>query len=196
MDGTQQSGNEGGSWQFKPEGSVATAPPQPEVLAPRSVATPPTGSTGAISWTASEFVAHQKSGGWYGLLAAGAFVVAVLIWLLTKDIVSAIVILVAALALGIFGARQPRELEYRLDDHGLTIGHKQFAYGNFRSFAVMREGAFSSIVFMPLKRFAPLTTIYYDPNDEAKIVDLLSDRLPLEERQHDPIDRLMWRIRF
>ncbi|HEY1063702.1 MAG TPA: hypothetical protein VGE30_00195 [Candidatus Saccharimonadales bacterium] len=196
MDGTQQPENQDGSWQFRPEGGVAVAPPQPEVMTPRSVATPPTGSSGAISWTASEFVAHQKSGGWYGMLGVGAFLAALIIWFITKDMVSAVVILLAALAFGVFAARQPRELSYRLDDHGLTIGPRQYAYGNFRSFAIMREGAFASIVFAPLKRFAPLTTIYYDPNDEAKIVDLLSDRLPMEERKHDPIERLMWRIRF
>jgi hypothetical protein len=51
-------------------------------------------------------------------------------------------------------------------------------------------------VFTPLQRFSPLTTIYYDPNDEERIVDLLANRLPMEERKRDAIDRLMWRIRF
>ncbi len=196
MDGNGQPTNDGGSWQFRPEGATTTAVVQSDGVTPRSVASPPTGPSGAISWTASEFVAHQKSSGWYVILGVGSVIAALAVWVLTKDVVSALIIPICALALGVLAARQPRELMYRLDDSGLTVGQKHFPYTNFRSFAVMREGAFSSIVFMPLKRFALLTTIYYDPNDEEKIVSLLSDRLPLETREHDPIDRLMWRIRF
>jgi hypothetical protein len=61
---------------------------------------------------------------------------------------------------------------------------------------VVPEGAFSSIVFMPLKRFAPLTTIYYAPEDESKIITILTDRLPFEERKAAAIDSLMKRVRF
>ena len=196
MDGNGQPTNDGGSWQFKPNSGTATAVVSSPGVTPRSVASPPSGPGGTITWTASEFVAHQKSSGWYVILAVGSVIAAAIVYLLTRDIVSSLIIPVCAVALGVLAARQPRELMYRLDDSGLTIGSKHLPYSTFRSFAVMREGAFSSIVFVPLKRFAMLTTIYYDPNDEEKIVALLSDRLPLETREHDAIDRLMWRIRF
>jgi hypothetical protein len=39
---------------------------------------------------------------------------------------------------------------------------------------VVPEGAFNSIVFMPLKRFAVPLSIYYDPKDEDKIIAVLS----------------------
>lgn len=208
MDGNEQPTNEGGSWQFKPGDTVspnssptAVATPQPVAAPPAPAPIPkaqatPTADTGGISWTASEFIAHQKSGGWYGLLTLGAIATAVIVWFVTKDLVSSIVILFAALALGVYGRRQPRELTYNLDVGGLTIAQKYYPYAGFRSFAVMTEGAVTSIVFMPLKRFQPLISIYYDPKDEEAIVDLLSDRLPMEERQQDALERLMWRIRF
>jgi hypothetical protein len=60
----------------------------------------------------------------------------------------------------------------------------------------MPEGAFSSIVLVPLKRFSPLTSIYYAPQDEERITAMLAAHLPYEERKHDPIDKLMQRIRF
>lgn len=149
-----------------------------------------------INWTASEFIAHQKSIGWYAALAAVAVIVAGLIYVLTKDKISTIVVLIGALALGFYGARQPRQLDYRLDSAGVTIGSRYHGYEEFRSFAIVPEGAFSSIVFMPLKRFALLTTIYYAPADEDKIVQLLSNILPLEQHRLDPVDQLMRRIRF
>jgi uncharacterized membrane protein len=170
----------GGNWQYNPTESQAPVMP----------------ASDGITWTASEFIAHHKSSAWYALLGLAAIVGAILIWLITKDAVSAAVIIVAAAMFGTFATRKPRELAYRLDEHGLTIGQKHYPLSMFRSFAVMAEGAITSVVFMPLKRFAPLTTVYYHPDDEDKIVGLLATRLPMEERKQDPIERLMWRIRF
>ena len=149
-----------------------------------------------VSWTASEFVAHEKSAGWYGGLAAVAAVVAALVYLLTRDIISTAVVLICGGAFGVLGGKKPRQLQYHLDSSGVTIGSKHFDYEMFRSFSVVPEGAFSSIVFMPLKRFAPLTTIYYAPEDEGKIINILTDRLPFEERKDAMIDSLMKRVRF
>jgi hypothetical protein len=149
-----------------------------------------------VSWTASEFIAHAKSFKWYAALFLGAVVFAALVYLVTRDYVSVGVVLGAALIFGIYAGHPPRELQYRLDGSGLTIGKKHFTYGEFRSFSVLPEGAFSSIVFMPLRRFAVPTTIYYAPDDEDKIVSLLGSYLPIEERGHDAVDRLMHRIHF
>jgi hypothetical protein len=158
--------------------------------------TPDTTNTTPIIWTASEFIAHAKSFVWYAALTFVAIAFAAFIFMLTKDRVSAGVIVAAALVLGVYAGHKPRELEYRLDLHGLSIGQKHFTYDEFRSFSVLPEGAFSSIVFMPLRRFAVPTTIYYAPEDEDKIVSLLGSRLPLEQRGHDAVDRLMHRIHF
>jgi hypothetical protein len=149
-----------------------------------------------ISWTASEFIAHDKTFGWYVGLAVVALILAAGIHLITKDLVAPAVVIVAAAFLGYFGSHKPRELEYRLDQKGVSIGERQFSYNAFRSFSVIPEGAFSSIVFMPLKRFALPLTLYYAPRDETNIVNILSNQLPLEERRPDAIDRLMRRIRF
>ncbi len=160
--------------------------------------TPPVSNANdnGVSWTASEFVAHEKSVGWYAALILVAAIIAAVIYLITRDKISSGVVLVCALALGVLAARKPRQLQYAVDNSGITVGQKHFGYGAFKSFAVVPEGAFSSIVLMPLKRFAPLTTIYYSPEDEKRIVDTLASRLPFEEHKLDVIDHFMRRIRF
>jgi hypothetical protein len=149
-----------------------------------------------ISWTASEFVHHEKSASWYTILGGVSIVVAGGVYLLTKDIVSAAVVLVAAFTLGFYGARKPRQLDYQLDASGLSIGSKHFRYGEFKSFSVAKEGAFSSIILMPLKRFSQVTTLYFAPDNEAEIIKILSVTLPFEEHKKDAVDRLMHKIRF
>lgn len=150
----------------------------------------------AISWTASEYVAHDKTAGWYVLLAVAAAAIALLVFWVSRDAVSVGVVVVAALLLGVFASRPPRQLQYSLDQQGIKIAEKFYPYQEFRSFSVLPEGAFSSIVFMPLKRFGTATTIYFAPDDEDKILNLLADRLPFEQLRRDAVDSLMRRIRF
>lgn len=151
---------------------------------------------GVISWTASEFIAHEKSPGWYGMLAIATVIIAAIVYISTRDIISTVVVIIAAVAFAVIGGRKPRQLQYQLTNTGVIIGHKQLSYSAFKSFSVVPEGAFSSIVFRPLKRFAPLTTIYYAPDDEDRIVGLISDHLPFEEYKPDAVDNMMRRIRF
>lgn len=130
------------------------------------------------------------------MLAIATVIVSAVVYLITRDLISVAVVVVAGLLLGTYGARQPRQLQYVIDQQGVVIGPKAYHYGEFRSFSVIPEGAFSSITFMPLKRFAPPISIYYAPEDEEKIVNLLSDKLPIEERRLDAVDNLMRKIRF
>ncbi|MCL4358037.1 hypothetical protein M1512_04070 [Patescibacteria group bacterium] len=150
----------------------------------------------SISWTASEFIAHEKGASWYIYLFIGAIVLAGIIYVLTKDAITASTIIIAAIALAIFAAKKPREQQYRIDRHGLSVGDHLYPFEKFRSFAVMRQGEFSSLQFMPMRRFAVGASVYFNPADETKIVDLLSSYLPMQEKGQDPLDGFMWRIRF
>ena len=153
-------------------------------------------STDSISWTASEFIAHDKTPGWYGMLAGVTLLLAAVIFVLTRDPISSSVVIIGALLFGVYAGRQPRQRPYTLNDHGLHVGSHFYPLQQFRSFSVVPEGVFSSIVLMPLRRFAPLTTIYYPPESEEQIIDILSTELPFAEHKHDAIERLMRHIRF
>jgi hypothetical protein len=207
-----------------PVAQVAATAPAPEVLQAQSVVetpaplpTPPlendgsqeenkdsseheafpqSSSAGPVSWTASEFIAHEKSTNWYVVLFGGAVIAAGLLWLITKDIISSVAILVAVGILASYSSRKPRELQYTLDDHGIMIGEKRYPYTAFRSFSVIVEGPFSSIELMPLKRFSPPISIYYDPANEDAIADALTPHLPFQPHEPDPVDKLIKRIRF
>lgn len=149
-----------------------------------------------VSWTASEFIAHHKTSSWYLTLGVSAAIVAAIVLLLTKDVFSTVIVVIAAILFGVAASRQPRELEYAVGSHALIIGNKQYPYRDFRSFSVVDEGAFSSIIFMPLKRFAPPISIYYHPGDEQYIVEALADHLPMDTHKPDMTEALMRRIRF
>ncbi len=182
------------NWQYKPEGGQAMGMsngPNVQTPTPRHVVEAP-----IVTWTASEFISHDKSTGWYALLGVGTAALAAVVYLLTHDTVSTGVVVVVAIVFGILAARKPRELEYSVDDKGVKVGDKFYPFSGFRSFSIVQEDAVESIWFMPLKRFMPPLTIYFDPRDGQKIVDVLSQTLPMENRQLDAVDRLMHRLRF
>ena len=168
---------------------TATMPAQPT----ESAAQP---GDGVITWTASEYIANQKSSGWYMRLGGAAIVVGILVWLLTRDFYPTIAVLAGVVLLGVYAGRPPREESYSLDAQGLTIGNRRIGYHDFHSFSVIAEGPFVSIQLTPHKRFAMETTIYVDPKDEDRIIDHLSQYLPLEEAKPSFTDNLMRRIKF
>jgi hypothetical protein len=85
---------------------------------------------------------------------------------------------------------------YIVDEKGIQVQEKFHPYAEFRSFSVVEEGAINSIWLKPLKRFVPIVVMYFSPEDEQKIIDVLANFLPHEERELDAIDRLSKRMRF
>ncbi|HSW79702.1 MAG TPA: hypothetical protein VLG47_02905 [Candidatus Saccharimonadales bacterium] len=165
-------------------------------FSPPPVPQPSPKNESSFKWAASEFIAHQKSIGWYSVLILVTIVVAGGVFFLTHDKISTFVILIVALVFGVAASRKPRIIEYVVDNSGLSIGQHFYEYAVFRSFAILQDGPFTSIVFMPIKRFMPLITVYYDPKDEQKIMSILSNRMPLDTHRLDFMDQFMRRIRF
>ena len=174
------------TWQFHAETSTNAKPV--------TSAQPPKSTT--VKWTASEFIEHNKGADWYTMLIIGGVLLAAVIYLLTKDIVSVVMTVIVAIVFGVFAAHKPRVLEYQIDGTGINIGPKSYAYSNFKSFALVSEDTINSIWLMPLKRFMPIITVYFAPEDEKKILEVISNYLPVQNHQPDPIDRLMHKLRF
>lgn len=149
-----------------------------------------------IAWTAAEFIEHQKSPGWYLAMIGVALVIVVGVFLLTRDIFNTVICVIAAILFAVVASRPPREMQYVVDEHGVQVGRRFYPYGDFRSFSLLDEDQISSIVIMPLKRFMPPISLYFDPDDEELIGDLLAEHLPYDQRQHELTERLMRRIRF
>jgi hypothetical protein len=159
-------------------------------------AAPPTPSVNPVSWTASEYIQHHKNAGWFLLAGLAIVVVAIAVFFVTKDVMSAVVIGVAGLLFAVYGARPPQVLDYSVDGTGVHIGQKFYPYTTFRSFSVQEEDATRSILLMPAQRIGLPITIYYDPKDESEIVGVIGANLPHEMREVAAVDKFMRKIRF
>ena len=200
-------------WVFKPgdqqeaspetavskEAPIAAAPTPQAVDAPMDTAAAPNLSRSGsplVTWTASEYIANPKSPGWFGALGMASLLLAIIVFIVTRDLISSFVIVILGAILGIFAARQPHVLTYAVDNTGLHIGEKFYPYASFKSFYVMADQALSYISLLPLRRFMPPLTIHYDPADEDKIASTLAEYLPYENHKPDIVENISRRIRF
>jgi len=145
----------------------------------------------SIQWTASEFIAHEKSPTWYLSLIGTGAVLAIFSQLVAHDPITTVAVVLITILFVFAASHKPRTLPYRIDDTGITIGNKTYLYGQFKSFGIVQEGAFSNITLVPLKRFGQPLSIYYPPEEEGKIVDVLSAYMPASQVRLDFIDRLL-----
>lgn len=182
-----------------PEQQVFTEPaheeiPQPYELPPEAPAPSSTGEV--VHWTASEYIDHAKGPAWFAIMGLGLFAVVVLTYFVLKDVLAAVLVGIAGVTFGIFAGRRPQVLEYSITPQGILIGSRAHAFSDFKSFSLTENGPLPAILLLPLKRFLPPITIFYDPKEEGRIVEALADYLPHEDREPDVVDRLMSRIRF
>jgi hypothetical protein len=176
----------GGQWAFNPEGGAVGAQQSSVALKEPAV----------VSWSASEFIAYQKNAGWYLIALLGLLTLAGVVFLLSQDLISSGSIIIIGFLFLIYAARKPRVLNYSVGTDGIHIGEKLYPYSSLKSFAVIDEGSLRSISLIPMQRFMPAISMYFEPQEEAKIVDALNSYIPREDRKQDAIDRMMHRIRF
>ncbi len=181
-------------WQYKPGGNSAPGQSNiPQSTAPQAPTTP---TDSSVTWTASEYIHHDRGAGWYLLLLLGTIGLAAGVYFITKDYFATGTIAVLGIIVAIFAGRKPNQLTYELTGSGIKVGEKNYNYNLFKSFAVIRDGTLNSISLIPIKRFMPPVTAYFAAADEQKITNTLGNKLPYEERKPDSIDKLSRRLRF
>jgi len=175
------------SGQLEQRGGFGESP----ITIPQAQSTGPT-----VSWTASEFISHEKSGNWYVFLIVVAIVIAGALFFVTREWFSVVVVVVLAIALGVFGALKPRTLDYAIYPDGIQVGEKHFGFETFRSFAIIEDAPVPSLQLLPQKRLMVPITVYFAPPDADMIINTLGDFLPIEQKKRDFVDKISARIRF
>ena len=190
----QSGGNNQFAYQGTPPSNVqnSSIPPAPTPTAQSPAAT----NSNSITWNASEFIDHQKSFGWFLPLILVVVAASGLMFLITRSVLSTIVVFMGGITFTMIARQKPRTLSYSLTPTGVIIGEKQYAYDDFRTFSVLQDGGMFSIYLEPVRRFLPPLTFYFAPDDGEKIFDALAQHIPHQERSTDPVDRLMRKIRF
>jgi hypothetical protein len=149
-----------------------------------------------VSWSAKEFIEHDRSSSWYVVLVFGAVVLAVVIYFITKDNFAVAATVAVGIIAAVYAGHKPKELDYELTNKSIRVGERTYSYGMFKSFSVAREGEHTSIVLEPVKRFIPPMTLYFPPDEEKRVTNSVGNHLPMQEHQPNITERLSHRFRF
>jgi hypothetical protein len=149
-----------------------------------------------ISWTAKEFIEHDRNSGWYMMLILGSGLIAVIIYFITKDIFAVGATIVVGVIAAVYAGHKPKELDYELNGRSIKVGPKSFNYSMFKSFSIAHEGAHTSIVLEPIKRYLPTMTLYFPPENEKVITNVIGNHLPLQDHEPTVTERLAHRFKL
>ena len=178
----------GGDVQYVPQ------EPQPDASEPfieDSPENPP------ITWTAQEYVHIDKSPVWFILFILVVLgLVAVDVFLL-KSWTFSVLVIVMAVAIVIYIRRPPRALTYALSPvQGLYVGERLYHFDEYRAFGLIQDGEHHSIMLIPRKRFSPGVSVYFPEEAGERIVDILGQRLPMENLKLDIVDLVVRKLRL
>ena len=150
-----------------------------------------------VTWTAQEYVHIDKSPMWFVVFVMIVLgLIALDIFLLKSYTFSALVV-VMAVAVIIYTRRPPRTLTYALSaQQGLYVGERLYIFDEFKSFGLIKDGEHNSIMLMPRKRFSAGVSVYFPEDAGEEIVDILGQRLPMEELKLDVIDIVVRKLRL
>jgi hypothetical protein len=150
-----------------------------------------------VTWTAQEYVHLDRSPMWFvlftiivlGLIAASIF--------LLNSWSFSVLIFVMAVALIVYIRRPPRTLTYALSPaQGLYVGERLYHFDDFKAFGLIEDDGNFSIMLIPRKRFAPGVSVYFPQDAGERIVDILGQRLPMENLKLDIVDTVVRKLRL
>lgn len=151
---------------------------------------------GAITWEADEYLVHEKSARWYGLVAVCAVVIAGAVYFLNKDVLTASMVLVSLVGLAFFASRRPRRQQFVVAPEGVQVGRMFYPFADFRSFALSDEKIGRNLVLVSFKRFVPPVNVYIPEEFETMVVDMVASILPMEPHKPDLVERFVGKIHF
>lgn len=149
-----------------------------------------------VAWSASEFVQHDKSAKWYFTLVGGALVLAAVVFVFTRQLLSVAVVFVMAALFGVYGATKPRTLQYEITPSGIQIGNKLYSFNAIKSFSVINEEGIPYIQLLLQKKLSVPLTVYVSPDQIDLVVDALGKFVPYDQKRRDFADKLSSRLRF
>lgn len=153
------------------------------------------GSLPLFEWEAKEYVEHERNRKWYALLvliALGLIALAVFV----RSWIFVVVVIVMFVALLISIKRPIATLRYEIYDDGVAIDGQLHLFDEYRSFGVVKHANEFALQLAPRKRLGIGDTLYFREKDGEKIVDLIGERLPMENIKPDLFDEIIHRLRL
>lgn len=139
-----------------------------------------------LTWQAYEYVHREKSNDWFwalGIIAVGGAIAAIFL----HNLLFALLILVAGVALGLFAAREPDLVTFAITRRGVRINEDLYSYQNLDGFWIedISEAHVPKLLLKSKKILMPMLVIPIEKVEPEDVYAALLYFLP-EEELHEP----------
>ncbi len=150
-------------------------------------------SRSLLKWEALEYEYIPKSNNWFwsvGIIAASAALASILL----GNMLFAILVMIAALSIILYGVKRPKKVMFSFASRGFQIGNRLYPYENLRSFWIHYEPPAKKLMTIePKKLFMPTMLIPLGNADPNIIREHLLKFLK-EERHEESITQTISRL--
>ncbi len=142
-----------------------------------------------VSWRAAEYEHLEKERGWFLIIGAVAFVLAVFAFWQNDFFFGVFIVLATALVM-YFGRREPRVYDFAVGERGVSIGEKEYPLGRLESFSIReRRNRLDDLVIKKKTNANPFIHIPVDERTAKDVRRILKEAgLPETEYQESIID--------
>ena len=146
-----------------------------------------------FEWTGAEYEYQERSADWYwvlGILATAIVVVAILF----GNILLALVVIAAAVAIALQTVKRPVEHHFSLTEEGLVIGRRLYPYGSMFSFSILEyvdESIPPSLSIYLKSIWIPHLVIPLHEVDPVAVYKFLSAHVPEGNHHESVVDRIV-----
>ncbi len=149
-----------------------------------------------ISWKIEEYNHRVKNPDWFwalGVIALASAAIAVIY----HDALFAVFIILGALILGYYAAREPKVIDISINEEGVRIKEYLYTFKTLKGFAVEEHPMGNQLLIESSRLVAPIIAIPLPSSvDTEELVDLLKPHIPLKELKEHPTHRIMEHIGF
>lgn len=147
-----------------------------------------------FSWSTVEYIQHERGPKWY-MIAGAVLALTILFSIITGNWTLAIAALVFA---GVYEYTQrnhpPQQIDVRITDLGIHVGHMFFPYGHIKAFWLHLENGTRTLNIRVHKRLYSDVVIQLANQDPAAIRDYLMGQVPEWEGKHERLSDVITRL--
>ncbi len=144
-----------------------------------------------LHWEAQEYDHEPKTKDWFWALGIITVSIAIVSFLY-DNLLFSILIIVAALAMGLHANHKPKRVYFEINKKGIAIDDRFFAFNSIKSFWIEDNGYERPKILIRSQKFSmPFIIIPTAPFDAAK-PDIIRDFLLnyiVEEEMHEPMSQ-------
>jgi len=148
-----------------------------------------------MSWSDYEHEHEKRGSDWYwalGIIAISASLTSIIF----GNFLFALVILIAAITLGLLANRPPKIVEFIITDKGFAIDDDLYLYNSIIAFCINESGDHPVLLVDTQKTFSPHLVISLEHADAEEVRDMLSHFIPEKELQEPLSHRVMEMLGF